>query len=446
MKILCAYHGVPKNPGGILNHQEVLGNAFQEMGHTVDMRCLLWTESISRVSSEVNRKLKQERGISSDMLFDQELGWFWPASKRLPYKGAANVARWKEFASNFDIIIWQTPVPTKKNDTEGNNEWPLLYDLPAKVKQIGVVHDGNLPDSYPWVLAIAGNLAGMVGVHPCGFAGAQRVPVRSAMIPNPHWRPLERAQAAPNSGRNGWASVQTFKGWKHVPDLVRGVPYMDLAYNKVLAGGGIDYHYLTSIDKMKPAYEASTAYDPDLLPELQGQRIWDLAIKAGMKFHGYIDNAARNKLFREAKFMIDPSWSRKYAKSGDHFNRTPVEGIIAGCVPIARNIGVSDNERGEGLLFKPDENYVMIPWNATPKEFGSAVDKAVRMKEKDRLRMLENGWNILNEFDSRKVAERYIAFAKGKKPEKWYCVKGATDATMQAEAQKVMKEHFHCEL
>src|SRR5579859_5001828 len=150
MKILCAYHGVPKNPGGIVNHQELLGNALQQLGHTVEMRSLVWTEKIvSR--SEPSRKLPQELGLSSGMLFDQELGWFWPREKRIPYKGS--IQAWHDLAIKFDLIIWQTPVPTLRNDTEGNSSWPNLYDLPG-VKQLAVIHDGNVMDSYPWIYEI----------------------------------------------------------------------------------------------------------------------------------------------------------------------------------------------------------------------------------------------------------------------------------------------------
>jgi glycosyltransferase involved in cell wall biosynthesis len=151
-------------------------------------------------------------------------------------------------------------------------------------------------------------------------------------------------------------------------------------------------------------------------------------------------------LLRTCKYFIDPSWSRKYTAAGDHFNRTPIEAIIAGCVPIARNLGIADNLEGIGMLFKPGINYHMIPWNATPKQFGEAVDAIVALPEKRRLNMLEAGRELLPHFDAHAVAQAYIDFAKGRVPIAAldYCKRGAEDAGMRAAGQQVMREHFGC--
>jgi hypothetical protein len=206
-------------------------------------------------------------------------------------------------------------------------------------------------------------------------------------------------------------------------------------YKKVLAGGGIDYHYMVSPDKTKPSYLDG-----------RGARIWDNAVAEGMDYRGFVSNTERDALLRNAKYLIDPSWSRKYAKSGDHFNRTPIEGIIAGCVPIARNLGISDNLQGEGLLFKPGVNYHMIPWDATPKQFGEQVDSIMSLSEKRRLSMLEEGRLLLPRFDALTVAQAYVDFARGKNPNGalGYCKMGKENAEMRAASAKVMEEHFQC--
>lgn len=438
MKILCAFYQI-QNPGGITNHQEVLGAALQALGHTVEIRTLCWTATITG-TAEPRRTLKQEIGISSGMQLDQSAGWFWPRDKRIAYKGAANLAKWGEFSSKFDLIIWQTPVPTLRNDSKGNSDWVGLYDTP--VKQIAVIHDGNI-ERCPWLYLVKDHLAGLVGVHPAAFVGAGQIPIRSALIANPHWEPLLRAKQAVKSGREGWVSVQTFKEWKRVPELVRAITYMG-GYPKVVAGTGPDFFYMTSKDKVRRQGLASRYFDPDLAAAAEGERIWSRALHVGMDYRGCVTNAERDAMLRKAKYLIDPSWSKKYAQAGDHFNRTPIEGIIAGCVPIARNLGISDNEQGNGLLFKAGVNYHMIPWDATPKQFGTAVDEILAQSERKRLQMLEAAREILPHFDALTVAQAYIDFAKGKKPAGAlkYCSKGVENATMIAKTKEAMEGHF----
>lgn len=411
MKILCAFHDIT-NPGGITNHQEHLTLGLRELGHTVEARLLVWKTSVGGARSSPSRGLKQERGALG-MQLDQQVGWFWPPERRFAYKGKYNVGRWREYASRFDLIIWQIPTVTERGDQRGNSDWIGLYDVP--VKQIAVIHDGNLVDAYPWIYAVADKLTALAGVHPCGYRMAKKVPLPCALIPNPHHGVLSRVDAADASEatRAGWTSIQTFKGWKRVADLVRAVPHMQGDYPKILGGGGIEYHYMTSKDKMKDAYVASRQRDPDLPVETEGRRIWDVAVESGMQYTGYLSNSERDAQLQLSKFLIDPSWNKKYAATGDHFNRTPIEGIISGCVPIARNLGVADNEAGVGTLFKPGENYVMIPWNAKPSVFADIVDEALNMPESQRLDMLAAGRSLLDMFESRRVAQWYVDLAEG---------------------------------
>src|SRR5690606_18658851 len=100
-----------------------------------------------------------------------------------------------------------------------------------------------------------------------------------------------------------------------VDELVRAVP--KIKGTVLLAGGGIEYHYMTSLTKRKPKYG----------------KIWENAIQHGMNFLGYITEDERDKFLRSSKLLIDPSWSHYYAQYGSHFNRTFVDAIIMGCMP-----------------------------------------------------------------------------------------------------------------
>jgi hypothetical protein len=410
MRILIAFYSL-NNLGGIINSHECLVAGFQALGHSVENRLLVWTREVNSHARR-DRRLQPETGASG-VPFDQQLGWQWPASMKVPYQGAANLKRWKKFASRFDLIIWQIPVPTMARENERNVDWTSLYDV--HVPQIVVVHDGNMWDCYPWIYAIKDKLTGAIGVHPCAYHSLAWLPVPRAMALSPQVNIAGRVKAADaHSERSGWCSFQTFKGWKRVDELVRAVPHMANTERKILGGGGLHYHYMTSKDKLKPEYIADRIRDPDLPHAHVGERIWNLALKGGMEYAGYVHNDDRDHHLRAARFLIDPSWSKKCANIGDHFNRTTVEAIISGCVPIARNLGVATNEAGNGEFFKAGDNYLMIPSDAKPKEFADSVDAFVAMNESDRRAILEEGRRLLPLFDYRRTAQTFIDLANGK--------------------------------
>jgi glycosyltransferase involved in cell wall biosynthesis len=122
---------------------------------------------------------------------------------------------------------------------------------------------------------------------------------------------------------------------------------------------------------------------------------------------------------QELRCIIDPSWSVAYAKIGDHFNRVVVDGIIQGLLPIARNLGVSTNIEGEGEVFMPNENYMMVPHDATPKEFAEIVESTLNLPEDIAAEVHANNYKLLQHFDRERVAYEYIDLARSL-PAGWY--------------------------
>lgn len=407
MRILICFYEI-NNFGGILLNQEALHRGLTELGHKVETVCLYWKDSVKPNSSS---KGTEESVIGGH--YDYEVGW--TRMPRFAYKGKENLKRWKGHASKFDLIIWQIPVPSKAKEMQGNIDWLELYNV--SVKQIAFVHDGNMLKQYPHIYAIADHLTGVVGVHPCAYHSLAKLPVPRAMAFSPQADIKQRMEAAHKTKkeRSGWFSLQTFKAWKHVDDIVRAVPYMAGGYNKILAGAGIHHYYMTSKDKLLPEYQVNREADPDCSKSQVGKRIWDLALDGGLDYRSWVTNEQRETILHSAVALIDPSWSISYAHIGDHFNRVVVDGIIAGAVPIARDFGVSTNEEGNGELFKHGVNYYMIKHDATPKEFASLVDMYVGPTfKKDRTAVLEAGRELLSHFDYRVTAQTFIDLANGK--------------------------------
>ena len=415
MKILITMYNI-NNPGGIINHNENLIAGLQQIGHEVDFVELVWRTSVKgKKTTDQNEYMTGASGIP----VHQGKGWLFPQSKRYPYKGDWNITRWQRFANEFDLIIWQIPVPTKQRDNTGNMDWVHLYELDSSVKQLAIIHDGNMQKSYPWISHISQHLTGLACVHPCAYHGAAVLDVPRALILNPQ----DISTASPSidweQRRKGFISLQTFKGWKHVDDLVRSIPHMDINTKKILAGGGIEYNYMTSKEKCKPNYFITPENDADIHPNYYGEKIWDAALDHQMDWLGYISETTAQKYMQKLRCIIDPSWSVAYAKIGDHFNRVVVDGIIQGLIPIARDLGISTNTDGEGEVFKPNENYMMVPHDAKPKEFAEIVESTLNLPEDIAAEVHFNNYKLLQHFDRERVAYEYIDLATNL-PAGWY--------------------------
>ena len=407
MKILVTMYGI-NSPGGIINHNENLISGFKLQGHHVDFVELVWRDSVKEKTTK-DKTGYEHRG--SGIPVHQGKGWLFPKNSRFPYKGDSNLRRWKEYVAEYDLIVWQIPVPTKQRDNEGNTDWLALYDLPDRIKQIAVIHNGNMQKSYPWISQISHHLNGLACVHPCAYHGAAVLDVPRALILNPQDITTINEKPSWKSRKNGFISMQTFKGWKHVDDLVRAIPHLPSSFQKRMAGGGIEHNYMTSKDKCKENYFVSPERDPDIEYQHHGKKIWDVALQYGMEWHGYLTEAQVRQHLREVKCIIDPSWSVAYSKIGDHFNRVIVDGIIEGAIPIARNYGVATNEEGEGEVFKPSENYMMVPHDATPQEFASVIIETINLNQDWVEDIQENNRKLLQHFERERVALQYLSLA-----------------------------------
>ena len=327
--------------------------------------------------------------------------------------GEENLKRVKEKLSSYDLIIWEVPVPTKLRSNMGNHDWVDFYNCCSK--NIAVIHDGNL-NKIPWIYEVKDKFVGLACVHECAYNTSSILDIPRSLILNPQdLLGLEMLNDY-NERKRGFLSLQVFKAWKHVDDVIRAIPYLPESYEKVIAGGGIEQRYMVSRDKVKPRYVCSSNYDPDIPESICGfARIWDRALWYGMKYIGFISGMKRDMILREVRTLIDPSWSRTYSEKGSHFNRVIVDAMKQGTVPIAVNLGMSSKESGEGLIFKPNENYIMIPYNSTPKEYASIIEYANNLPKYIYEELLYNNYKLLNLFDRRKVAQDYIDLSNGKK-------------------------------
>ena len=399
---LCLYP--IDNWGGIINHVEDLAYGLRAIGHSMNLHMLVWQNSVVLQESDTTKFTKGQFGY-----YNQHRGWLPFPGFKIPYKGEDNLKRACDFLSAYDLIIWEIPVPTARKENKGNTDWIKLYK--ACGKNIAMIHDGNLVEGYPWLYMVKDHLTGLACVHECAYGMAANLSLPRALLLNPQrldkkyiFTPYERRQC-------GFLSLQTFKGWKHVDQLVRAIPYIDYTVRKVLAGGGLEQQYMISKDKIKPEYLCRRKEDPNLPFELEQRRttIWNRALAHNMEWLGYTTNRQRDKLLLELRCLVDPSWSIRYAKAGGHFNRTVIDALKCGALPVATRIGM-EGFTGSNL-FKEGVNYIGLDYDCTPSQYASQVEQACNLPNRVASTIIDNGRKLLARFECKTVAQQFIDFA-----------------------------------
>jgi glycosyltransferase involved in cell wall biosynthesis len=406
MKILMAMHTF-NNFGGIINHCEHLMAGLKELGHEVNFAYLKGSKTIRPVEIPSQLKDGWEIGVGSGYPVHQGDGWMAPYYS---YKIKESIDKFVDDANKHDVVIWQSIFGFKNKDTEKYKDWlPMIENV--KSKQIVIIHDANLKKLYPWISLFEKHFTGLACVHPAAYESADFMSTPRALILNP--QDIDGVPPTPKfDGReNKILSIQTFKRWKRVDDLIRAVPYMKNV--KTLVGGyGIEAAYMMSKDKCKDEYFATTQYDPDVTPYREGKRIWENAENSGnFEYLGFISGEKRDNILQTSKFLVDPSWSNTF---GEHFNRVVVDAMRIGTVPIAVNFGVSNNEEGNGVLLKAGVNYCMLKKSYTPKQYGEAIAAYCDMPESEYMRIVDNNYGLIQQFDRKRIAQHYLDLAEQK--------------------------------
>lgn len=403
MKIFVVMHTF-NNFGGIINHNEQLCAGFKDLGHEVTFAYVKPTKTLyseKTVSSDKGYEIGEGTGVP----VHQGKGWIAPYYS---LKNQDSIKKFVDDANNHDIVIWQSIFGFKNSETENFIDWiPMIEDVSSK--QIVVIHDGNLKKLYSWIYKFQHKFSGIACVHPSAFSSADFLEVPRNLILNP--QNIDKIVKSPfHQKEKKLLSIQTFKRWKRVDDLIAAIPHIS---GKVIVGGdGIERNYMTSVEKCKPEYYCTLNSDPFAKKEMLNKRIWENAENNGnFEYIGFITEKQRDEILKSSMFLLDPSWSRNY---GEHFNRVIVDSMITGTVPIARNLGVSSNENGIGEIFKPEENYLMIPYDCKPKEFGDLINQFFDISQEKYETIVENNFEKIKLFDRKNIAQQYIDLAFGK--------------------------------
>ncbi len=228
--------------GGIVPCVENLTIGLKRLGHEVDA---VWSGPKTGRPPERRRDALYRKAKTSHapwQRFPEGTGWWF--RNMLEWWDMPTLS-WEEVADfECDLLIHGVPVPTVSRTTRGRPQWPNMYAMSRADRQIVYVHDAHFRDLYPHLLEVARHIDVAVCVHEAAHKSCEMLPTPRALIPNPH--DVKGGPVKPIAERpNRLLSLQNFKSWKHVDDLIRAVPHV-IGCEVRLAGGGIEQQYMTS--------------------------------------------------------------------------------------------------------------------------------------------------------------------------------------------------------
>lgn len=477
MKVIIASFTIAKQ-GGIVQYVHSMIQAFTELGHKIDI-VELAPSGISEAnykrkfreieSGEYQRKIvshSQSGGYcldtTSGYYFNTYYGYFLPPSNKINVFEADALEKWFNLVEDADIILWNfMPTKTKEWQKRGVkfDYWWRFFDLPSSIRQVFLTHDAYFNVRASNVTALKKKILFLGCAHLAAYQCCSEIGIRRSLLLNPRYIPKgTKMPIVPMEEREtDFFAAHMFKPMKHMEELIAAIPYINRKskdeFSIVVAGTGIEYSYMTSEDKLKSVYVCSKKRDPDLPDELDGKiSLWNRALESGMEYRGQMSGDSVYEQMKKTKFAIDPSWADHYAQyCRTHINGFIIEAMMLGAYPVLRDyrgLKKSNNEDIYDPLFE-SIRAVIVPWDATPKQFAKALRKAAKeITPEQFLRDTKHNFKVVEElFNARKNAEEIIRLCKGgRKLVKEELEKGVDSENVKRISKEIMTDFFGIEL
>lgn len=453
--------------GGIVQNIEGRVKAFKEMGHDVDIIFLTYNKNAS--IEGFNRKIKElesgefqahqgmksqsggyEKSPITGYWKNSYYGWLLPPNtNRIPVFADNALELWHEAIGDADLLFWSF-MPTKTKEAKGFSDWPKFFDLPKRIKQVFAVHDGYYDIRSSWIQYLSDKISYLDCVHVSAYNCCANIAIprylnfASRYIPKKlPFKPLSERPV-------DFFAAHVFKSMKKMEDIFAAVPHLESETSIITAGSGIELYYMMADvegGKQKPRYMASKKTDPDIKKEEIGMSLFDRAVKYGLEHLGFMSSSDVYFTQQNAKFSIDPSFSTHYAKySHTHLNGFTIEAIINGSYPVLRDTkGIIKSEIEIDDIIYDELRAIYIPWNATPKEFAEALNKAKNMSEKKFKRDVEHNFELAKLLFDPKQNMQSVLDIVFNKNELAKLEVGKNSKKVLSDSKKVMTEFFGIE-
>lgn len=374
--------------GGIITSSEQLMLGFKEAGHKPSF-ALLRSGGASGGQPRGQHALDYSIGPGTGLLMHPVHGW------RGPCYSTSRPDEWLAYANTFNCVVFGALYGLRNKDTEGRSDWARCI-TGIKPPVVAMVRDDHLPSRTPWAMAFAPYVAGWAGVQQCSYDSIQGLG-RTALIFSGHG-PAHPMAATAVRRWNTALAIATWKPWKRGRQLLQAWPAV-AGMNLIMAGDGIELRYMRSKEK---------AREKDF--NADGSRVWNAALAAGVSYLGCVSEDTRDDLLLRCKFLIDASLRHNTGQ----INRSVVEAMRHGAIPICDPRFISGSDDGSGELFTAYENYLPIRADADPATLAGHITGHARAKrnlEDVRLRNLD----LVELFSRRAAAAQLVKLALGKK-------------------------------
>lgn len=444
MKVLIADFEIAKY-GGIVEHVAAKVRALKALGHEVDIVQLspsqttqkFYDKKVAEFKSGAYQGKIKENSQGGGYEYDEAAGYwrnnyygyFLPPSNRIGVFEPDAFDRWHALVSGVELIMWNF-MPTKsgawnRSDGKRFDFWWKFFDLPTdEVRQIFIVHDAYFDVRASNVTALKDKIMFLECAHLAAYHCCSNIGIPRTLLLNPRY--LEDDARMPvrsmNKRKTDFFAAHIFKSMKHVDDLIRAIPHLNAMdgerYSVRIAGSGIEQAYMVAETKCKEPYKVNAKRDPDIDSGFYGKKIWDVGEEYGMEYLGQISGTAVREELMNAKFAVDPSWSDHYANyCRTHINGFIIEAMLCGCYPVLRDYRGLVKEPEDTEIYDPlfeTLRAIVIPWDATPKQFADALKKATQMSPAKYLR--DTQWNfraVCGLFNAKLNMEEVIRFVRG---------------------------------
>jgi len=473
-KILIGDFAIAKY-GGIVEHVSAKVRALRALGHDVDLFQFTAAATTQRsydkkiaelTSGTFQDKLKvnsQQGGYEYDEATgywkNNYYGFFLPPSNRIGVYESDALQRWHKLVEGVDLIIWNF-APTKSSDWARKDGmkfdfWWRFFDLPSSVAQMFVVHDAYFDVRASNISALRDKIWFLECAHVAAYGCCANIGIPRTLLLNPRY--IEDGSRMPvramGARKYDFFAAHIFKSMKHVDDLIRSVPHLNSGtkgFSVRIAGSGIEQAYMVAGEKCKEPYKVSRKRDPDIDEKYFGQRIWDVAEHFGMEYLGQISGEAVRENLLNAKFAVDPSWAEHYANyCRTHINGFIIEAMLCGCYPVLRDYRglIKGGEEVYDPLFE-NINAVIIPWDATPRQFADALREAARMSPAKYLKDTRENFALVKELFNAKnnMAEVLRLVSGGRRALKQELECGKDSDTVKRVTDDIMENFYGIEL
>lgn len=368
--------------GGITGHIEYLARGLMEHGHEVEFVLLR-----NNAQDPYRRKSTGPAG-SYPSVFGGEVhllaGWYGCVVRS--YGDLRHARETKEYLRTFDFIIWGLPCPY---NNEG--EWIELYD--NGVPQVACIHDAHYPKAYRHLDSVVDYLAFLAPVNESAYGALGTWPGEKRLINNGHKLADWSAQTPWHLRSPAAVCAHVWKAWKRMDRVVAAAPLCK--YPVIMGGDGIEGRYMRSVNKCKPKYAG----------------LWNNFLAGEYcAYVGILPEEALFALYKSSRVMIDISYAERFAEYGCHYNRSIVEALNYGCVPLMNYQAMAGSIVFPGKAY----NVVSDKYTQNPELFAMNIDANINMDPDLAEDIIREGRKVLSaNFDYRRTCLQYLEPVQG---------------------------------